>query len=141
MGYMRLIPMRHYEIKTWTENFNEIEKNFDFKPELAENSDHDSLLFTAKRLAQRQEKRKILMVLSDGLPANGCSYRSVLHDLLKTYVNKIEDAGIDVIGIGIKHEGVRNFYKNHMVINDIKELPEQLLRLLDDILLSKYRRG
>ncbi len=134
---IRLLPLRHYNLKNWNENFVEAEKNFYIKPELYENCDHESVLFAARRLAGRQEKRKILFVLSDGTPANGSTSLGILNKLLKDTVCKIENSGIEVIGIGMEDNAVEKFYKDNFVVNDIEDLPKKLLKIMDKKLFQR----
>ncbi|MGE8141830.1 cobaltochelatase CobT-related protein [Novosphingobium sp. NPDC080210] len=96
--------------------------------------------FAARRLLQRKEQRKIMITMTDGEPtANPYnSYDGLLARRRSAQVTKmIEAAGIDLIGIGIQHAGPKAYYSNAMVINDLSEMPTQLLALFKQLLLGK----
>lgn len=86
------------------------------------NADGESVVWASKRLAERKEKRKILIVLSDGQPSyNGANHRVLAGDL-KRVVSLLPKVGIEPIGIGIKTEDVKMFYPKYAVVNDISKL-------------------
>ena len=61
---------------------------------LKENIDGEALLFARARLMQQSEKRKILMVISDGTPIDDSTASAndsdILSDHLNHVINKIE---------------------------------------------------
>lgn len=77
--------------------------------------------YAAQVLAQRREKRKILMVLTDGDGDQG-------HEKTKQLTERIDKLGITCIGIGINCPNVRRAYSQHVVVKDLKELSEVSLR-------------
>lgn len=80
------------------------------------------------RLAQRNNKRRVMIVLSDGMPA------SFLLDgagALKAAVSRAVAAGIEVFGIGINSTAVERFYDHHVVVGDYNTLSSVLLSVLD----------
>jgi hypothetical protein len=81
------------------------------------------------------EKRKLLIVLSDGQPA---AHRgSGIHGFTKKVVKEIEKEGVvDIYGLGIISSAVKQFYKNHTVISDSSELEKALLGVLKQKLFS-----
>jgi len=86
-----------------------------------ENLDGEAVLWQARRLASRPEKRRVMFVLSDGMPAGTRDSRlGVEH--LKESVQHVLDAGIEVYGIGIETTAVQHFYPRHWVANSIDEL-------------------
>lgn len=99
---------------------------------LAGNIDGESVEYAAMRLLKRKEKRKVLIVLSDGQPAGGrlCQphLRSVINDCETKY-------GIETIGIGIMDSSVKRFYPKHVVLNDVEELPNQVMTEIKKLLL------
>jgi len=91
-----------------------------------QNNDGDSILFARERLLNTgKDKRKIMFVLSDGLPAGPRGdIETFTHDVVK----KIEkEKWIEIYGIGILSKYVEEFYKDHMVVWDIRELEKSLL--------------
>jgi cobaltochelatase CobT len=102
---------------------------------MEENADGDSILFAYNRLKGRKEKKKLLIVLSDGQPAahRGRGIYGFTHKVVK----QIEKEGVvDIYGIGIESSAVENFYTQHTVINDSSELEKALLTVLKNKLFS-----
>ncbi|PZR92071.1 MAG: hypothetical protein DI537_14695 [Stutzerimonas stutzeri] len=94
------------------------------------NIDGESLEIAALRLMKQREKRKVMIVLSDGQPAG--SHKSGPH--LSFMVKHLEQHGIEMMGIGIKSEAVKKFYPKHVVLDDIATLPTQVMQELKRIL-------
>jgi cobaltochelatase CobT len=93
---------------------------------LKENIDGEALLWAHERLMQRSEKRRILVVVSDGTPmdeataaANGFEY---LDDHLHQVVRAIERGSpVQLAAIGIGHD-VSRVYRNATKIAKIDQL-------------------
>ena len=98
---------------------------------LKENIDGEALLWSFKRSIQRPEKRKILIVISDGAPVDD-STLSANNDLyldnhLREVIELIENnESIELSAIGIGHD-VTKYYKNAISIIRAEELGEILL--------------
>ena len=109
---------------------------------LANNIDGESVLWAAKRLIVRPEARKILLVLSDGLPAGvieygGSKYQdgwSTLDDHLFEIVKKIEASGIEIVGVGIKSEAPKQYYSKYVHYDDLDELLTGFYRAISNLL-------
>lgn len=97
------------------------------------NRDGECVLWAAKRLADRPEQRKVLIVGSDGQPS-GATYGFLEEKYLADVVQKILGAGIEVIGIGIMDESVKDYYPNYVVLNQADELPGVLMARLSEAL-------
>jgi len=113
----------------------------------AENCDGVSVAWAGRRLMKRPENKKVLIVLSDGHPAyrsgpapegwdrydwyvHGASYvRDVVQDL--------SDKGVHVIGIGICSDAVQQYYKNWVVINEVEELPGEVMTQIAKVLMGE----
>jgi len=94
------------------------------------NIDGESLEYAASRLIKRREKRKVMLVLSDGQPAG--SSRAGPH--LSTIVQKLGKMGIECIGIGIMSHAVARYYPQYVVLNDVNQLPGEVMSALKKIL-------
>lgn len=94
------------------------------------NIDGESLEYAAMRLMKRPEKRKVMIVLSDGQPAG--SWRSGPH--LKTVVERLNKTGIETVGIGIMDRSVARYYDKHVVITKLDDLPGSVMGELKRIL-------
>ena len=96
---------------------------------LWENTDGDAIAYASQQLLQRKEKRKVLLVLSDGSPAGRRSsgdIRAYTRDVINNMSKHIE-----MFGIGICDDNVREYYTNHAVIRDIGDLTPTILSVLD----------
>ena len=93
---------------------------------LKENIDGEALEWAHSRLVARPERRKILLVISDGAPVddttlavNGAGY---LEKHLRDVVAGIEKWGqVELIAIGIGHD-VTRYYQNAITINTAEQL-------------------
>lgn len=94
-----------------------------------QNADGDSVLFGYSRIIQRKEKRKVMIVLSDGSPAG--DRRGDLPGFTKQVVQGIEkQKKVEIIGIGVMDNNVKRFYKENQVIHTPKEIEPALLKLI-----------
>ncbi len=103
------------------------------------NYDGESLLLAARRLAaaSRPGERRILLVLSDGLPAGTVTAHplwSRQQEHLHTAVRQVRAAGIELFGIGIESDSVRRYYPEHVVVTSAADLPRETVRALDQLL-------
>lgn len=94
---------------------------------MGNNADGEALLWAYRRLIQRPEKHKVLVVLSDGQPMTRARGDAATH--LRKVVQALEQE-IDVFAIGLMNHSVRDFYSNHEVIMDPMKLPDMFLNLL-----------
>jgi hypothetical protein len=73
------------------------------------NADGESVLWAASLLLQRQEKNKILLVISDGYPQAGSNHYAECA-YLKWAVRRAMSAGLKVGGLGLSSDAVKEFY-------------------------------
>jgi cobaltochelatase CobT len=88
----------------------------------------DAILFTHDRLAQRQEQRHVMFVLTDGSPDNNAA--------CKKAVQAVERCGVTVVGIGICTSKVERAFSKHVVVNSANDLPAIMMRQLSQILIG-----
>ncbi len=93
---------------------------------LKENIDGEALDWAYKRLNTRSEKRKILMVISDGAPVDDSTLSSnksnYLDNHLKYIIKSIEKRGsVELLAIGIGHD-VTRYYAKAVTILDVDDL-------------------
>jgi cobalamin biosynthesis protein CobT len=99
------------------------------------NIDGESILYANRRLASRTETRKIMIVLSDGLPAGGGDEdRLAAH--LREAVQRIMQSGTDVFGIGIMDASVSKFYPMYAVLQRLADLPQTVLGTMEKMLFK-----
>ena len=104
---------------------------------LKENIDGEALLWANNRLKNRQEKRKILIVISDGAPVDDSTLSvnpgNYLERNLRDVINQIESKKeIELVAIGIGHD-VSRYYSKAITIMDVDQLGEVLLNELSEI--------
>jgi cobaltochelatase CobT len=92
-------------------------------------------------LCFRQEKRKILIVISDGAPVDDSTLSvnpgNYLEKNLRDTIIKIENkSNIDLVAIGIGHD-VSRYYQKAVSIMEVDQLGEVLLNELSNILTPK----
>ena len=107
---------------------------------LKENIDGEALIWAHNRIVGRPEDRKILMVISDGLPVDNSTLlvnaSNYLEQHLKYAIDMIENhSPVELVAIGIGHD-VTHHYKRAVTITDAEQLgdamTEQLVDLFDE---------
>lgn len=102
---------------------------------LANNIDGEAVETATQRLLKRKEKRRVLIVLSDGFPAcsgNAAEIYSHLHKAIAD-ATKLK---VEVIGIGIHSNAVRTFYPKNVVLDDLDKLPTTVMGEIKRILTA-----
>jgi cobaltochelatase CobT len=99
---------------------------------LRENIDGEAVAWAHRRLRRRHERRKILIVVSDGAPADESTLsvnpRDYLDRHLKETVERLERMrDVELVAIGIGHD-VTRYYRKAVTINDVEELGGAVLR-------------
>lgn len=102
---------------------------------LRSNNDALALEYAGKRLGTRSEPRKIMIVFSDGQPADIDDQYALNRTVVRNVAN-LEKSGIEVIGVGIASEAVKEFYAKHYVLGDVSALPQFVMRELKSLLVS-----
>lgn len=106
-----------------------------------DNNDADAIRLTANKLAARTQPGKILMVLSDGLPAPGCgpiskmiknNNRGDVNDL-KHAVEETRAKGITCLAVGVLTDCPVHYYGSHhtAIVKDLKELYPSMAKILE----------
>ena len=93
---------------------------------LKENIDGEALIWAHNRLVTRHEQRKVLMVISDGLPVDNSTLlvnpSNYLEQHLKYAIEMIESfSPVELIAIGIGHD-VTHHYQRAVTITDAEQL-------------------
>jgi cobaltochelatase CobT len=113
---------------------------------LKENVDGEALLWAQARLQARPERRKILLVVSDGAPADQATLlanadEDYLDRHLRQVIAQIEaESHIELCAIGIRHD-VTRYYRRAVKIDDATELGAKLVAQLSTLFAADDPRG
>lgn len=103
---------------------------------LRENVDGECVQLAAHRLMTQTSERHVLLVLSDGEPACPGGYVQLERHLKKVCKTIEDNRQVELVGIGIQSNAVRQFYKKNVVLNDLQELPTTVIGQLSKVLLT-----
>jgi len=124
----------HYTIKDWQEPATyETMRDYAASIPLLDNADGDNLMQVHRELAKRSNKRKVLIVLSDGQPATfrpGDCY---------TYTKKVVkflESKYEVYGIGIMDSSVEYIYSNSTVVKKASDIEPTLEEIVTKTILE-----
>jgi cobalamin biosynthesis protein CobT len=142
--YTRFGGLDVLEIKKFNERWQDVNWRVLHMHAEENNYDAESVLLSARRLAQRKEKRKILLVMSDGIPScdpsgeSRAPFEAYLHRVIK----EIRMTGIELIGIGINCQQVGVYYApDFLNVTNVSELPGVAIATLKQVLLNTKSRG
>ena len=104
---------------------------------LKENIDGEALEWAHKRLANRPEQRKILMVISDGAPVDDSTLSAnpshYLEKHLRDVIKMVEtQRRVELVAIGIGHD-VTRYYRRAVTITDADQLGGAITDQLADL--------
>ncbi len=125
----RLNDLRHIIYKSADDTWHRTRKNLGLmmrEEMLKENIDGEALIWAHNRLVVRPEERKVLMVISDGLPVDNSTLlvnpSNYLEQHLKYAIDSIEARSpVELIAIGIGHD-VTHHYRRAVTITDAEQL-------------------
>jgi len=140
----RLNGLRHIVYKAADTPYRRARRGFGLmlhKDLLKQNIDGEALLWAYKRLQRRPERRKILLVISDGAPVDTSTItandKNLLADHLHQVISTIEcRRDVELSAIGIGHD-VTNYYSNAMTILDARDLGRSMLARLGPLFSSQ----
>ena len=139
----RLNDLRHIIYKSADEPWRRAKKNLGLMMReglLKENIDGEALLWAHKRLQNRYEARKILMVISDGAPVDDSTLSVNSGNYLEKHLRGVIDwietkSNVQLLAVGIGHD-VTRYYNRAVTIIDAEQLAdvmtEQLVDLFDE---------
>ena len=108
---------------------------------LKENIDGEALAWAHRRLLARPERRRILMMISDGAPVDNSTLSvntgCYLERHLRQVIEEIETrSSVELIAIGIGHD-VTRYYRRAVTITD----PSELAGAMTDKLVELFEEG
>jgi hypothetical protein len=127
----------HYILKDFTDRVRVDSMECAFSAvanKMGDNSDGESVIWAYQQIIRRQEKRKIIITLSDGAPA--CPTRGC-YKFTKRVISQIEkEKRVEVYGVGILDDSVKDFYKNNVVIHRPEDLEGALINVIKNKILN-----
>lgn len=105
-----------------------------------QNADGDSIYYAWNRILQQTTKglRELMIVFSDGQPA--CDAEGDIYGYTKDVIKMIEDDGrVELYGIGIEDETVRNMYSRYRVVKEVAQLEQAITEVLTSHMLGELR--
>ena len=102
---------------------------------MSANSDADNVALAAYRLGQQRNKRKVLIVLSDGSPATNIK-KGDHNSFLKQTIDEVGKTGIEIIGLGIETNYGKKFYPIWETLSSASQLEQGLLNILRNTIFS-----
>ncbi|KAA6406201.1 cobaltochelatase subunit CobT [Candidatus Tokpelaia sp.] len=144
----RLNDLRHIIYKSGDSPWRRARRNLGLMMReglLKENIDGEALIWAHQRLLERQEKRRILMMISDGAPVDDSTLSvnagTYLERHLRAVIQKIEaESPIELIAIGIGHD-VTRYYRKALTIVGVEELAGAMTEQLADLFDPRPQRG
>ncbi len=139
----RLNDLRHIIYKAADDTWSRSRRNLGLMMReelLKENIDGEALIWAHNRLVVRPEQRRVMMVISDGLPVDNSTLlvnpSNYLEQHLKYAIDVIENRSpVELIAIGIGHD-VTHHYSRAVTITDAEQLggamTEQLAALFEE---------
>jgi cobalamin biosynthesis protein CobT len=131
----RLTKQNFHVFKDFNSSLFESEKFIGAIPECisGSNTDGDALLKTYERTIKRPEKKKVIIVLSDGQPYGDSlsSEDAFLKKVAKEVESKPE---IFLLHIGIESDCGPEYYTNNLTVNDVSDLPKELMQKAKEII-------
>jgi hypothetical protein len=120
---MRCSVLEHRIYKTFGEPYRSVRRRLSDVQPRHNNWDEESLLFAWRRIQARRERARVILVISDGQPNGDAGH-------LIRAVAELERSGCKIIGLGIGADFVREIYRNSIVVQDFRQMGEELLRLM-----------
>lgn len=136
--YHRIDSVRHYYHKPFEKSLRSRRKHIAGISSGGGNADRDALMWALYELSKREEKRKVLVVLSDGCPASA-TWKVGSDELTRHCKLVVDDAmknGFEVVGIGIEDSSVTQIYKNVVVVNSVQDFARTYFTKFTSLLLK-----
>jgi cobaltochelatase CobT len=142
----RLNDLRHIVYKGADTRWRQAKNNLGLMLKeglLKENIDGEAISWAFNRVRKRKEKRKILMVISDGAPVDDSTLSVNSGDFLEKHLKKVvkfieTQSDVEILAIGIGHD-VSRYYDKAIKITDVHELGDVMISELSGLFQSKNR--
>ena len=142
----RLNDLRHIIYKGADTHWRQAKNNIGLMLKeglLKENIDGEAISWAYNRIKKRKEKRKILMVISDGAPVDDSTLSVNSGDFLEKHLKKMvkfieTKTDVEILAIGIGHD-VSRYYNKAIKITDINELGNVMISQLSGLFETKNK--
>ncbi|MFL2932317.1 MAG: cobaltochelatase CobT-related protein [bacterium] len=131
--HIRHSKLQHRIYKSFEDTFSQTRNRLVNIYPRFNNWDEEHLLFAFKRITQRSEKEKIIIITSDGQPNGDASH------LIST-ASQISRNGVRLIGVGVVDSFVEQIYENHIVVKELSQLTQEIVQILRKELLENKSR-
>ena len=113
-------------------NEDDLKKYFEISSQwMTGNPDGENILWAHDRLVKRKERKKLLVVMSDGSPA-ASKASSGIGRFTEKVIKEIEKSKIvDIYGLGLCSTSVQSYYQAHSIVNNPEQIPSKLLELIE----------
>ncbi|MEI7670155.1 MAG: cobaltochelatase subunit CobT, partial [Pseudomonadota bacterium] len=136
----RLNDLRHIIYKSANMRWQKARRNLGIMLKegiLKENIDGEAIVWAHSRLLARPEKRRVLMVISDGAPVDDSTLSSNNGGYLDRHLLKVIKAienysEVELIAIGIGHD-VTRYYQRAVTISDVNQLGDVMAKEMSKI--------
>ena len=87
----------------------------------------DGIQFALEQINQREEKHRLILVITDGIP--NCP------DVVRRQIRLANEAGVKVVGVGIGWGcgGVKGLFPDNVVVEDVQDLPRELVDKVESL--------
>ncbi len=137
----RMNDLRHLVFKSADDPWRRARKNIGLalhEPIHGENIDGEALLWQYRRLQNRPESRKIMMLFCDGDPVCDRTINKNCNAFLPRHLHQVvhwleSQRNVELLAFGIFHD-VTQYFKNGVVINDLNALPSVTIHATNALL-------
>lgn len=133
--FSRTITLKIDIFKNFNDKYQAVKGKLGMIKSYKHNVDGEAIKLGVARLMERKEARKVMFVLSDGMPEADMN-NDMLNKNLMDEIANARKMGVEVYAIGIQTDSPLRFYgkENTVVVNDIKTLGNEFFRKLTEVL-------
>jgi len=102
------------------------------------NPDGENILWAHDRLIKRKERKRVMIVMSDGSPAASKS-SSGLGQFTDKVIKEIERSKVvDIYGLGLCSNSVESYYTANSVVDNPADIPSKLIELIERKIINVH---
>ena len=133
-GFHRLRGTRIDLFKDWDEPFRVCKDHFGAYTATGGTPLSDGIQFSMQELSQREERYRVILVLTDGVPNHS--------GVVKRQIRLAAEAGIFIIGVGFGSDGdsVASLFPLHVVVPTLDTLAKRMMETVSAIVFPKFAK-